>query len=102
MLKVKAEKSPGATALLACVAYAVGEIHPLAQAACGEVMLQVSLSAPHTAKFTWLAVLATHADVPVFAKNTENVPTSPEFRLKKALSNWYAESNAVAARAVVP
>ena len=65
-------------------------------------MLHVSLSGLHTARFTWVGVPVTHAVVPVLAKNTENVPMSPEFRLKKALSNWYAESYAVAARAVVP
>src|SRR2546428_6414216 len=64
-------------------------------------MLQVSLSAPHTARLTWLTVPVTQAVVPVFAKNTEKVPVSPELRLRNALSNWYAESYAVAARAVV-
>src|ERR671934_749166 len=85
---VKGEKSPGDTTDFAEVAYAVVESQPLANAAFGDVTLQVTLSGAQTARFTWVGEPTTHAVVPVFAKNTENVPDSPGLRTRNALSNW--------------
>ena len=89
MLYVNAEKSPGATADFACVAYAVDESHvPGFHAALGETTLHVTLSAAQIARFTCVAVPAVHTVVPVLAKNTDNVPASPGLRLaRKADSN---------------
>src|SRR2546430_645095 len=79
MLYVNAEKSPGATAVFAWVAYAVVESHPLDQDACADATLQVTLSEAQTARLTWLVVPTTQVVVPMFAKNTENDPVSPGF-----------------------
>src|SRR5437016_1764674 len=97
MLYVKAEKSPGVTVVFVCVAYAVAESQPLAKAASSGATLHVTLSSRHVARLTWLLPPAIQLDVPVFAKNTENVPVSPGLSVRNALSNWYAESNAAAA-----
>ena len=85
---VNAEKSPGATADFVAVAYAVDESQPFAHAACAEVTLHVTLSAAQIARFTCVPVPATQLVVPVFAKNTENVPESPGLSVRNALSNW--------------
>src|SRR3989442_9893988 len=92
MLYVNAEKSPGAPTDFVCVAYAVAESQPAAQAAFGDATLQTTLLASQTAKFTWVPAPVTQLVVPVFAKNTENVPESPALSDRNALSNWYAES----------
>src|SRR6266480_4298803 len=76
MLYVKAEKSPGTTTVLVCVAYAVDESQPLAHAAFAETTLQETLSAAQTPRFTCEPEPAVQLVVPVFAKNTENVPES--------------------------
>src|SRR5438128_11101967 len=87
-LYVKAEKSPGATTDFVWVAYAVDESQPLAHVDCADVTLQVTLSAAQTARFTCVPEPAVQAVVPVFAKNTENVPESPGLSDRNALSNW--------------
>src|SRR2546426_2168899 len=92
MLYVKAEKSPGATTDFVWVAYAVAESQPLAQLAFGDATLQVTLLASQTARFTCVPAPVTQLVVPLFAKNTENVPESPALSDRNALSNWYAES----------
>ena len=76
-LQVNAEASPGATTSLACVAYAIGEYQPDANAAFADVTLQVTLSAAQTARFTCELVLRTQAVAPEFKKNTEKDPVSP-------------------------
>ncbi len=80
------------TVSLVCVAYAVDESHPLAQAASSGGTLQVTLSSRQVARLTWVPVPLTQLVAPVFAKNAENVPVSPGLRFRNALSNWYDES----------
>ena len=87
-VQVNADASPGATTSLACVAYAIGEYQPDANAAFVEVTLQVTLSAAQTARFTCELVLRTHAVAPEFRKKTEKDPVSPGCRARNALSNW--------------
>src|SRR2546425_9076373 len=91
-LYVNAEKSPGTTTVLLAVAYAVVESQPCAHAALADGTLQVTLSAAQIPRLTCVPEPAVQLVVPVFAKNTENVPESPILRLRNALSNWYAES----------
>src|SRR3989442_10807184 len=79
---VNALKSLGPTKGLACVAYAVVETQvPGFHDASSGGTLQVTLSSRHVARFTWLAVPAVQASVPVLSKKTENWAVSPDFRL---------------------
>src|SRR5438552_12450884 len=96
----KGEKSPGLTTLLVCVAYAVVDSQLLANAALIEGTLQTIFEVSQTARLTWVPVPCTHAVLPVFAKNTANVPLSPGASVRNALSNWYEESYPIAARLV--
>src|SRR6266545_5166647 len=81
---VNAEKSPGATVVLVCLAYAVADSQdPGFHADSSGATPQVVLSSRQAARFTWVEVPETHAVVPVFAKKTENDPVSPGCRLPR-------------------
>ena len=85
---VKAEKSPGTTTDFVWVVYAVDESQLLAHAAFAEETLHVTLSELQTERFTCVPEPATQLALPVFAKNTENVPESAGRSVRNALSNW--------------
>ena len=102
MLYEKGEKSPGATTSLLCEAYATVESQPFANAALIEGTLQKTFDVSQTARLTCELDPFTHAAVPVLAKNAAKVPVSPGASDRKALSNWYVESNPAAASAGPP
>jgi len=76
---------PGATVACVVVAYRVAESHPLFHVeSAGSCAGQVTLSARHAARSTWVSPPLVQVTVPVFEKNTWNDCVSPGLMLTKA------------------
>jgi hypothetical protein len=65
---------PGPTYVVEVVAYAVDESHALANAAFGDVVLQVVLSGRQTVRSIWFAEPVSQPALPVLLKPTANCP----------------------------